>query len=400
MRKDLDAVLAEKGAGGLLLYSESFKNPNMYYLTKFLAPDPFIFLKKVDYPPIIVLNSMEFPRAQKESVVKDVRSYVDYDYAEVVKAAKEPRLGFLKFLASVVECELGKGTVVCVPTNFPLMVADALRREGLTIQPMFDVVERARETKDPDEIDEIVKAQRVNEKVMSEAIDLIAGCEVGPNKTLVQKTDGKKKPLTVGDLKTLIGHRFLDSWCSVEEEVIVACGPPSSDPHYNGVAEDKIKADQPIVLDLFPRSINRRYWADMTRTVVRGKASDAVKRMFDAVSEAKDTCVEALHAGALGKEMYDLCCDVLEKAGYDTLRGGKKATKGFVHSLGHGVGLEIHENPTMSEYNSEPLNEHSVVSVEPGLYDPKIGGVRIEDIVEITKKGCNNLTNMPVILEI
>jgi Xaa-Pro aminopeptidase len=82
------------------------------------------------------------------------------------------------------------------------------------------------------------------------------------------------------------------------------------------------------------------------------------------------------------------------------LRGGKKATKGFVHSLGHGVGLEIHENPTMSEYNSEPLNEHSVVSVEPGLYDPKIGGVRIEDIVEITKKGCNNLTNMPVILEI
>jgi Xaa-Pro aminopeptidase len=400
VRKDLDAVLAEKGAGGLLLYSESFKNPNMYYLTKFLAPDPFIFLKKVDCAPLVVLNSMEFLRAQKESVIKDIKSYMDYDYAEVIKAAKEPRLGFLKFLASVVERELGIGTVVCVPTNFPLVVADALRREGLTIQPMFDVVERARETKDPNEIDEIVKVQRVNEKVMSEAIDLIAGCEVGSNKTLVQKTDGKKKPLTAGDLKTLIGHRFLDSWCSVEEEVIVACGSPSSDPHYNGVAEDKIRADQPIVLDLFPRSINRRYWADMTRTVVRGKASDAFKRMFDTVSEAKDVCIEALHAGVLGKEMYDLCCDIIEKAGYDTLRDNKKTTKGFVHSLGHGVGLEIHENPTMSEYNSELLNEHSVVSVEPGLYDPKIGGVRIEDIVEITKKGCNNLTNMPVKLEI
>ncbi len=400
MRKDLDAILSEKGAGGLLLYSESFKNPNMYYLTKFLAPDPFIFLKKVDCLPLVVLNPMEFPRAQKESAVKDVRSYVDYNYAEVVKAAKEPRLGFLKFLVSVAERELGKGTVVCVPTNFPLVVADALRREGLTIQPMFDVVERARETKDPDEIDEIVKVQRVNEKVMAEAIDIIAGCEVGPNKTLIQRMDGKKKPLTAGDLKALIGHGFLDGWCSVEEEVIVACGPPSSDPHYNGVAEDMIRADQPIVLDLFPRSINRRYWADMTRTVVRGKASKYVKKMFDAVSEAKDTCVEALHAGVSGKEMYDLCCDVLEKAGYDTLRDGKKATKGFVHSLGHGVGLEIHENPTMSEYNSEPLSEHSVVSVEPGLYDPGIGGVRIEDIVEITKKGCNNLTGMPVMLEI
>ncbi len=400
MRKELDAILAEKEAGGLLLYSESFKNQNMYYLTKFLAPDPFIFIKKTDCPPIIVLNPMEFPRAQKESTVRDVKSYVDYNYAEIVKASGEPRLGFQKFLASVVERELGKETVVCVPTNFPLMVADGLRRNGLKIQPMYDVVEKARETKEVDEVEEIAKVQRVNEKAMAETIGIISSCEVGPNKTLVQKVDGKKKPLTAGDLKTLIAHRFLDGWCSAEEEVIVACGPRSSDPHYNGTAEDKIRADQPIVLDLFPRSISRRYWADMTRTVVRGKASDAVKRMFEVVSEAKDTCIGALHAGASGKAMYDLCCDVLEKAGYDTLRGGKKATKGFVHSLGHGVGLEIHENPNMSEYNIEPLSEHSVVSVEPGLYDPEIGGVRIEDIVEVTKKGCNNLTKMPVVLEI
>jgi len=216
MRKDLDAVMTEKKAGGLLLYSESFKNPNMYYLTKFLAPDPFIFLKKVDCPPMIVLNPMEFPRAQKESSIKDVRSYMDYDYAEIVKAAGEPRLGFQKFLASVVERELGKETVICVPSSFPLMVADALRREGLKIQPMYDVVERARETKEPDEIDEISKVQRVNEKAMAETIDVISSCEVGPNKTLILKKDGKKKPLTAGDLKTLIGHIFLDGWCSVE----------------------------------------------------------------------------------------------------------------------------------------------------------------------------------------
>ncbi len=400
MRKNLDAILAEKGAGGLLLYSESFKNPNMYYLTKFLAPDPFIFIKKTDCPPTIVLNPMEFPRAQKESAVKDVRSYSDNNYAEIVKAVKEPRLGFQKFLASVVERELGKETIVCVPTNFPLMVADGLRREGLKIQPMYDVVEKARETKEPDEIEEIVKAQRVNEKAMAETISTISSCDVGPNRTLMQKTDGKKKLLTVGDLKALIGHSFLDGWCSAEEEVIVACGPRSSDPHYNGVAEDRIRADQPIVLDLFPRNISYRYWADMTRTVVKGRASGAVKRMFEAVSEAKDTCIEALRAGVLGKEMYDLCCDVLERAGYETLRGGKKAAKGFVHSLGHGVGLEIHENPSMSEYSSEPLREHSVVSVEPGLYDPEVGGVRIEDIVEIAKRGCNNLTDMPVILEV
>jgi len=399
MRKDLDKILAEKGAGGLLLYSESYRNPNMYYLTRFLAPDPFIFLKKVDCPPIVVVNSMEFARAQKESVVKDVRSYVDYDYAEVVKAAKEPKIGGLKFLSSVVKRELGKGTTICVPPNFPSMATDALRQEGLTIQPMFDVVEKARETKEPEEIREIVKVQRINEKVLTEVINLVAGCEIGPNKTLIQRTNGKK-PLTVGELKALMGHRFLDSWCAIEEDIIVACGSPSADPHFHGNAGDKIRADQPIVLDIYPRSIEKRYWADMTRTVVRGKASNVVRRMFDVVLEAKNTCIDALRVGALGSEMYGLCCDVFEKAGYDTVRGGKKIEKGFTHSLGHGVGLEIHENPTMSEFNQNPLEEHSVVSVEPGLYDPKVGGVRIEDIVEVTKKGCKNLTEMPVVLEI
>jgi Xaa-Pro aminopeptidase len=400
MRKDLDRILAEKGAGGLLLYSESFKNPNMYYLTKFLAPDPFIFLKKVDCPPIVVINSMEFSRARKESVVKDIRSYADYNYAEVVKAAEEPRLGGLKFLASIVERELSKGIVICVPPNFPSMATDVLRREGLDVRPMFDVVEKARETKEPEEIKEIVEVQRVNEKVMSEVINLIASCDIGPNKTLVQRTDGKKKPLTVGELKSLIGHRFLDSWCSIEEEIIVACGPPSADPHFHGTAEDKIKADQPIILDMYPRSIKKRYWADMTRTLVKGKTPDAVRKMFDAVLEAKNSCIDALRAGALGSEIYDLCCDIFEKAGFDTLRGGKKIEKGFTHSLGHGVGLEIHEDPTISEFNKNPLEEHSVVTVEPGLYDPEVGGIRIEDIVELTKNGCNNLTRLPVMLEI
>jgi Xaa-Pro aminopeptidase len=400
MRKDLDKILAEKGAGGLLLYFESFKNPNMYYLTGFLAPDPFIFLKKVNCPPKIVINSMEFPRARKESLVEDVESYVSHNYAEVVKAAEEPGLGGLKFLALIAERELGRGTVICVPPNFPSMATDVLRREGLEVRPMFNVVEKARETKEPEEIKEIAEVQRINEKVSAEVIDLIASCEIGSDKTLVHRTNGKKKPLTVGDLKTLIGHRFLDCWCTIEEEVIVACGPSSADPHFNGNFKDKIKADQPIILDLYPRSIKKRYWADMTRTVVKGKAPDAVKRMFDSVLEAKNSCIDALRAGALGSEMYSLCCDIFEKAGFDTSRDGKKIEKGFIHSLGHGVGLEIHEDPAMSEFYKSPLEEHSVVSVEPGLYDPKVGGVRIEDIVELTENGCTNLTKLPAMLEI
>jgi Xaa-Pro aminopeptidase len=400
MRKNLDRILAEKGADALLLHSESFKNPNMFYLTRFLAPDRFVFLKKVDSPPMVVVNPMEFPRACKESFVKDVRSYVDYNYVEVIKAAENPWIGGMKFIAAIVNKEIGKGKAICVPHDFASMATDVLREEGLTVKPMFNVVEKARETKEPEEISEIARVQKVTENVVTEAINLISDCNIGTNNTLVWRKNGKKKPLTVGDVKSLLGHRFLDEWCSIEDEIIVACGPPSADPHFTGNLEDRMRANQPIILDVYPRSIKKRYWADMTRTVVKSKASDTVKRMFNVVLEAKNAVIDALHAGTLGSEMHNLCCDILEKAGYETARGGKKVEKGFMHSLGHGVGLEIHEGPTLSELYGFPLEEHNIVTVEPGLYDPKVGGVRIEDIVEVTKNGCRNLTQMPIHLEV
>ncbi|MFQ5999690.1 MAG: M24 family metallopeptidase [Candidatus Bathyarchaeia archaeon] len=396
MRGDLDGILAEKGAEALLLYSESFRNANMYYLTKFLAPDPFIFFKKVDANPVIVVNQMEYPRAQKQSIVKDVRSYFDYKYLEVVKTAKEPRLGTMKFIANVAKKELGAGTRICVPHNFPAMVADVLREEGLTIEPILDIVEKARETKDADEIGEIKAVQAVAEEAMAEAIDLIADAHVDANGTLIVE----KEPLTVGKVKSFLGHKFLDHGCVIEEDIIVACGPKGSDPHYFGDPQDELKANQPIILDIYPRNVQKRYWTDITRTVVKGKASDKVKKMFDAVLEAKNASIDAIQAGALGSDIYDVCCNVLEKAGYETIRGGKQIRRGFTHSLGHGVGLDLHEGPSVSELYKFSLKEHSTITIEPGLYDPDMGGVRIEDIVEVTKAGCSNLTKMEICLEV
>jgi len=400
LRGDLDDILAEKGADALLLYSESFRDANIYYLTRFLAPDPFIFFKKVDSDPVIVINQMEYPRAQKESIVKDVRSYADYNFIEVVKAAEEPRLGNMKFIATVAKKELGKNTRIYVPHNFPAVAADILREEGLTIKPMFDVIEKARETKDADEIDEIRAVQAVAEEVMAEAIDLITNAEADAKGTLFIRKDGKKETLTVGKIKSFFGHKFLDHECLTEEEIIVACGPKGANPHYFGNPRDELKVNQPIILDVYPRRIQRRYWTDMTRTVVKGKAPEKVKKMFEAVLEAKNASMDALKAGALGSDLYHLCCDVLEKTGYETARGGKQIKRGFTHSLGHGVGLDLHEGPGLNELYNFPLKEHSVVTVEPGLYDPDVGGVRIEDIVEVKKGGCNNLTKMEIRLEV
>ena len=146
--------------------------------------------------------------------------------------------------------------------------------------------------------------------------------------------------------------------------------------------------------------MQNRYWTDMTRTIVKGKASKNVKQMFDAVFEAKGTSLDAIKAGAIGSQVYDVCCDVLNKRGYETTKGGNKVTAGMIHSLGHGVGLQIHESPRIGEFSNFPLGEHVVVTIEPGVYDANVGGVRLEDIIELTKSGYNNLTKMETFLEV
>jgi Xaa-Pro aminopeptidase len=400
LKKDLNNILVKKGGKALLHYSESYKDANMYYLTGFLAPDPFIYLKKIDKEPSILVNTMEFPRAQKEAQVKEVKSYEEYAYSKILKSAPDPNIGFAKFLASTIKKELGQKTVICVPPNFSVAAADSLRSEGLTMKPMFDIVEKARETKEPSELKAIKETQVVVEKATKKIIDFIAEADVDNKGTLVFRENGKKQPLTVGKIKALFGHHFIEKEVVTEQPLIVACGPRGSDPHYDGEPNDLLKANQPIILDIPPRHLRSRYWSDMTRTVVKGKASKAIKKMFETVLDAKNAAMDAIHAGVLGSEMQFQCFGIFEKAGYDTIRSGKQITKGYTHGLGHGVGLEIHEGPRMSEFYPFPLEEHNVVTVEPGLYDPEIGGVRIEDIVEVTKKGCNNFTKMEICLEI
>jgi Xaa-Pro aminopeptidase len=399
MRSDIDRILAEKNLHSMLMYSNSL-NANMHYVTGFLAPDPFLFLKKVDEDPLIVVSQMELERAKKESHVKDVRSYLEYDYVKMVRSATDVKVGGMKFVASVAKKELTANKSIYVPPNFPVMLADVLRTAGLKVKPTFDVVEKARETKEHDELKAIASVQNTVEKATSKAVELISSAEVAPDGRLFSRNRGKKEPLTAGRVRAVFDHTFTDNGCVAEEETIVACGPRSAVPHYAGDAEDVLKANQPIILDVFPRSIRKRYVSDMTRTVVKGRASKQVKKMFEAVLETRNAAMDKIKAGVLGSQMQELCYGMFEKAGYETIRGGRQTNKGYIHGLGHGVGLEVHEGPSMGEFSKVPLEQHNVVTVEPGLYDPRIGGVRIEDIVEVTKKGCIDLTKMRICLEV
>jgi Xaa-Pro aminopeptidase len=180
------------------------------------------------------------------------------------------------------------------------------------------------------------------------------------------------------------------------EGTVFAVGPSSADPHQMGIASEPIRAGVPIVFDLFPMGTDG-YWFDLTRTYVVGKPLPRVKRMFDAVLEVQRRILDSVREGTRASRTMSLACDLFERRRFKTIRailkGDKEATRtGFIHSLGHGVGLTIGERPYLSLFSEETLHRGNVVTIEPGLYKPGLGGVRIEDTVVITKKGIDNLT--------
>jgi Xaa-Pro aminopeptidase len=337
----------------------------------------------------------------EESIVKDIRSYDDYNYLKIAGSTSDPNLGLLKFIVSVVKKELGVDAKIYVPPNFPVALADVLRREDFNLIPLFNVIEKARETKDAEEITEISKAQTAIETVAGEVFDLIANADVAVDGTLMVKDGGKLVPLSVRRLKSAFGCKFQELGYLMEADMILTCGKRSGDIESFGEPDDILKVNEPVIFDIFPRNLRDRYWADMTRTIVKGRASKEIKHMYETMLESQGAGIDALKAGVTGSELYAISCKVLERAGYATMRGGKTITKGFlVPSLGHGIGLEVHEGPRLNELNNLEVEPSNVVTVEPGIYDPAIGGVRAEDILVVTKSGARNITRMDKTLEI
>ncbi len=366
----------------ILLVSESYHSADMYYATGFLAPDRFVYLCQDDKSYLFV-SQMEYERAKKESKVKNVHSMEEYDYTDRLKATRDPNVALVDSLAAIFAAL--KIKKVRVPTDFPILLGDMLRAKGIEVVPVAKLFEEARSIKSPDEIEKIKKAQAVNEKAMAHAIDII---KMSKPVNGVLRYEGK--PLTSEYLQREIEMVFIGNGYDTNDS-IVAAGPGSADPHFSGAGP--IHENEPIVIDIYPYGKKDRYFADMTRTVVRGKPSPELQKMYDTVFEAQNIALGAIKAGVTGQYINDLVCECFEKHGYGTTR--TKATQGFIHSTGHGVGIDIHEFPSIGEGGIEPLKAGQVVTVEPGLYIPSIGGVRIEDMVVVTENGNVNLTKMP-----
>ncbi|WP_254767584.1 M24 family metallopeptidase [Salinilacihabitans rarus] len=382
LREFLDA----EGLDGYLIDDDA-SDADQRYVSGFSAPDPYQTLVTDDGVHLLV-SGLEYGRATKEADADTVTRTSAYDFQEL-REEYGPYEAKARGLAAFLD-DHGVDSVA-VPRTFPTGTADGLREQGVavTVEPE-GIVADVRAVKTDEEVAWIRETQAANEAAMAVAEGLIAGADVEDG---VLVRDGE--PLTSERVKTEIEIELLRHGCALDE-TIVACGADAADPHDRG--SGPLEPNSPIVIDIFPRDKETKYFGDMTRTFVRGEPGEEVKRRYEVTREAFEAALEAVEAGVTGAAVHDAACDVIEDAGYDTLRSDPDAETGFIHSTGHGVGLEVHEPPSVSPVGEE-LEPGHAITIEPGLYDPDVGGVRIEDLVVVTEDGYENLTDYPVSIE-
>ena len=374
MPSPIQIFLDRHNLDGFLLVGDSICDADMYYLTHFLAGDRFAALAKEK--TTLLVSSMEMGRAEKESVADKCLSTSQYKIREKLKSSENWEEAYAGVLADFLRdhgiLRLG------VPFRFPAGLYQHLIQD-FVVTILESPVSRSREVKTEEEQNAIADTQRACERAMRQAILLIARSE--PRGELLYRDD---MPLTSEKVRSAIDVSLLEDGCETID-TIVAGGLQAADPHARGTGP--LAANAPIVIDIFPRSKSSRYFADMTRTVIKGEAPIEVKEIYEAVCLAQSEGLLAVRAGVCGKEVHSRVSEVFRAQGYPETEG-----QGFTHSTGHGVGLDVHEKPSLSEVG-EALEVNCVVTVEPGLYYPDIGGVRMEDMVVVKKNGSLNLTH-------
>lgn len=363
-----------------VIYAASETDANLFYATKFLVGDPVAYVE-AGRKKILLLNDLEIGRGRDEAEVDEILSL-----SELWKS-----LGKGASMSAVIAKVLkSNGYSACtVPGNFPLELADQIRGQKIKVEAKGGNFYPQRLIKTPGEIKAIEAAQRATEDAVHAAFDLLRKAKIRGHKVY-----SRGEVVTSELLKRVINVSLMERNC-IAKNTIVACGDQGCDPHNRGTGP--IRPDQTIIFDVFPRSGDSHYFADQTRTVVKGKASPAIRKLYSAVLEAQEVGIAAVRHGVNGRAVHDEVKKVFDRLGYKTEpRNGKMV--GFFHGTGHGVGLDIHEAPSVGARDSL-LEAGAVVTVEPGLYYFGVGGVRIEDMVLVTRSGCRNLTKFPKALK-
>jgi Xaa-Pro aminopeptidase len=374
-----------KNDSNILIIASSEADANLYYATRFMAPDSFVYVQ-IKNKKYLLMNDLEVDRARVQAKVDKV--YSTSALAKAFKEKHDKRPGYLDLIETFLK-DNGVQSFI-VPGNFPIEFADPLRARGFEIHFKPEPFYEERTVKTKEEIAAITKALRFTEAAVTEAIKTIRKSVIKRGKLYLHG-----KVLTSEDIKKVINVSLMQNDC-IASHSIVSCGIDCVDPHNQG--SGPLYANQSIIMDIFPQDSHSRYFADLTRTVVRGKASPKLKKMFETVKEGQEIGFKMIREGVDGSTVHGAIQKRFEELGFKTgVQNGRM--QGFFHGTGHGLGLEIHEAPRVS-LSKDILKAGQVVTVEPGLYYEDAGGIRLEDDVVVTKTGCMNLTKIPRVLEV
>ena len=367
-----------------LIVAPSDTDADMLYATRVFIGDPFIFLEQ-NGKRTLVLSDLEIDRAKKTAKADEFLMLSELEKEVQGKDKKPPP--YEKVLAHFLAKRRVKRALV--PANFPLGYAKELERGGVVLETSNGLFWPDRETKTADEIKMLGRALRITEAGMKRGIEVLKASKAAPGK----KLKWRGKPLTSEVLRAEIDTTILHAG-GLPANTIVAGGDQACDPHERG--RGPLYANSLIILDVFPRDAKTGYYGDMTRTVVRGRASDAQRNLWETVKAGQALALKRIKAGVDGLSIHEAIQTLFTDRGYPTeVRDGRRV--GFFHGTGHGLGLEIHEYPRLQKVT---LKAGQALTVEPGLYYPGIGGARLEDVVIVERDGCKILSRFPKQLEI
>jgi Xaa-Pro aminopeptidase len=375
----------------VLIYADTFRSPELRHEVPLGVPDPFLYVERGGSKHIVI-GSMEIPRLAALGLF-ELHPFEEYGVDELVAAGMSLE-EYQREIPLVAVAALGV-TAAVVPETFPLWLADALRGRGVELTVDSDFFNDRRRVKNDQELAGMRRAQRAAEAGMDAARDMLRRAEGGNGGSL--SLDGQE--LTVERMKVAMHEAFVRHGATAEE-FILAPGAQGAVGHDMG--SGPVHAGVPIVIDIWPRDNESFVFCDMTRTFVVGEVPADVREWHRLCKQALDTAIGEITAGADGRAIYEGTCDIFEAAGEPTQRTkepGQTLADGFFHGLGHGVGLEVHEQPGMGRASRNELKAGDVVTVEPGLYRAGYGGVRLEDLVLVTESGAENLTQYPYDLE-
>jgi Xaa-Pro aminopeptidase len=374
----------------VLIYADSVRSADMRHAIPLAVIDPFLYAELGDERHVVV-SSIERSRLEELDATLKVHTIDAFGLDQLLAEGVDRHEAELRALVRACS-EISAGNVR-VPPEFPLELADRLRSSGLELEPDRELFASRRRVKSEAELAGIRRAQRAAEAGMRAAATLLRSAEPDAGRLIAGA-----EPLTCERLQHVIRNAIIDAGAAIDE-FVASHGAQTAVGHELG--SGPIQSGEPIVIDLWPRDPATACYADMTRTFVVGEVNDELRRYHELTLEALERSRRELKPDAPGREVWGAACEPYERAGLPTQRTKQPGTpleEGFFHSLGHGVGLEVHEPPILGRAADRML-AGDVVTLEPGCYRPGFGGCRLEDLLYVTEDGVELLTDFPYALE-